>query len=266
MGTPQQRSGRAGVSLAASLALLLVACSGGDAAPGNAAPSSSTAAPAADSTAPTTTSTAPACPGTETLPPAGARDVTEVEADVDLDGAADRVLSYRRSDGSGRVAVELAAGGSAAVDAGAAGAIEGPAPLSILGGAELGGDGETVFVVTGAGASVVVIGLFQLVDCTLTPVTFPSGQTVELPVGGGITHADGITCTDGDDGVRLVRRSATSTDGESFTATGTGYRVEGSTLVEVRSETHSLDLAEDASQLDQYPTLDCPDLERGLGG
>ena len=265
MGTPQQRSRPAGVSLAASLAvLLLAACSGGDATRGNAASSSSTAAPAVDSTVPTTTA-APACPGTETLPPSGARDVTEVEADVDLDGAADRVLSYRRADGSGQVAVELAAGGSAAVDAGAAGAIEGPAPLSVLGGAQLGGDGETVFVVTGAGASVVVVGLFQLVDCTLTPLTFPSGQTVELPVGGGVTHADGMACTDGDDGVHLVRRSATSTDGESFTATETGYRVEGSTLAEVRSERQSLDLGEDVSELGQYPTLDCPDLERGLG-
>lgn len=179
-----------------------------------------------------------------------------MSADVDGDGAADRVLAYRRSDGARRVAVELAAGGTAAVDARAS-EIEGPAPLSVVGGVDLGGDGDTVLAVTGAGASVVVVGLFQLVECDLARVSFPSGVDVELPLGGGITHGDGIACTD----QTLVRLSATSADGETFDAHQTTYRIDGSTLTEAGSETTTLTRATDGEEINRYYGIDCPALE-----
>lgn len=260
---------------AAMVVVLLVSCRGDETSTGAAGASSTavTTAPATTAAAGSTTAPGPttvagtsggagACPGDDVLTP-GADNVTEVSVDVDSDGRDDRVLSYQRTDGDRRVAVALAGGGTTAVDVG--GPSEGPAPLMVLGGADLGGEGETIFVVTGAGASVVVVGLFQVVECAITPVSFEAGEPVELPVGGGVTHGNGVLCTGGgDDGARLVKLSAMSPDGEVFTTTDTSYRVDGNTLVEVSTESATLDLAGDSGQLGSYYTLNCPSLERGL--
>jgi hypothetical protein len=194
------------------------------------------------------------------VPPPGASDVSEVRADVDGDGAPDRVVAYREADGNRRVAVELAGGGSAAIDASES-SVDGPAPLSVLGGADLGGEGSTVVAVTGGGASVVVVGLFQFVECALTRVSFESGSAAELPVGGSVTHADGLACT----GDRLVRLSATSDDGETFAATATRYRVDGNTLVELGAEQTTLTRGVDDAEIERYYDIDCPGLERTPG-
>ena len=269
--------------MAAAVLLVLAACGGPEPDPETTGPSSSTTAtgpaasfaPSTGSTSSTTTGD-PAAPGGEgagaaggrscpdngPVPPPGATDLTEVGADLDADGRDDRVLSYRRADGTRRIAVELAAGGTAAVDAGSAEELEGPSPLRVLGGARVGGDAETVFAVTGAGASVIVVGLFQLVECAVAQVAFASGQPVALPVGGGITHGDGIACTDGG----LVTLSARSTDGESFTTEDTRYRVDGNTLVQVATSSGTLARPADGDALDRYFALDCPGLDRGLSG
>lgn len=218
-------------------------------------------------TSPSTTVPDGGCVGGDVVPPDGAAEVSEVNADVDGDRAADRVLAYHRTDGVRRVAVQLATGATAAVDASAT-QVEGPAPLSVLGGVDLGGNGDTVVAVTGAGASVVIIGLFQFVECALTRVSFESGEAVDLPISGAITHGDGARCADagdGRDGPFLVRLSATSTDGETFTATETGYKVDGNTLVEVGSQTTTLIRGADDEEINSYYTLDCPALENTLG-
>lgn len=266
------RSPRRTTVLATVLALVIVACSGDDpsssAAP-TSVPISTTSSPSSTSTSSTTpgeSTTSPStpsspspeggsCPAAEgSVPPPGATDVSEASADVDGDGEADQVLTYRQSDGDRRVAVELSAGGTAAVDASES-TIDGPATLSVLGGTDVGGDGQTVFAITGAGASVVVVGLFQFVECALARVVLPSGQPAEFPVGGGITHGDGLACIDDN----LLVLSATSIDGEDFSTTDTRYRIDGNTLVSIggASVTHtSLD--------DRYYSIDCPGLERGL--
>lgn len=275
------RTGRARAAMLAAL-LAVGACSGSDPDPG-AGPSSSTTgagptasfAPSTGSTSSTTNddgdttgdgepggSAGRACPDNGPVPPPGATEVTEVAADVDGDGRNDRVVSYRRAGGTGRVGAELAAGGTAAVDAGDADALDGPVPLRVLGGAELGGDGETVVAITGAGASVIVVGLFQFVECAVAQVAFPSGQTVALPVGGGITHGDGVACLGGS----LTTLSAMSDDGETFDTDDTGYRVDGNTLVEVGTESATLTRPGDSAALDRYYTLDCPSLESGIAG
>ncbi|MBW3610721.1 MAG: hypothetical protein KY438_04230 [Actinobacteria bacterium] len=255
--------------LATVLAVVVAACAGDD--PGSAVPTSTpstaTASSPSSSTSSTTadesgTSTSPsaspgggACPTAEgAVPPAGATDVSEASADVDGDGVADRVLAYRQGDGDRRVAVELTGGGTSSVDASQS-SIDGPARLSMLGGVDLGGDGQTVLVVTGAGASVVVVGLFQFVECALSQVSFESGQPAELPVGGSVTHADGLECTDG----TLIRLSAASADGENFSTTETRYRVDGNTLVELGTEAATHPTLEA-----RYSTINCPGLERGL--
>lgn len=276
MTDDHQRRHSGPLALVAVVLLVVSGCAGSAPEREGAGPSSSTTAtagptesfaPSTGSTSSTTTADATtdlggACPDDGPVPPAGASDVTEVAADVDGDGRDDRVASYRRADGTGRLGVELAAGGTAAVDASDAGGLEGPTPPRALGGADLGGDGETVLAVTSAGASVVVVGLFQFVECSLARVTAPSGQTFALPVGGGVTHADGISCAGGE----LVARSAMSSDGETFATEDTHYRVDGNTLVEIRSTRGTLARPGDAAALDRYSTLDCPTLERGLGG
>jgi hypothetical protein len=260
-----RKSGPPKVLFAVVAALTVLAgCAGGEGDEG-AASSSSSSAPtmATSSTSPppsSTTTGGASCPGDDPVPPDGADDVSQASVDVDGDGADDRVLAYRLDEGDRRVAVELAAGGTAAVDASAS-EIDGPAPLSVLGGVQLGGDGETVFALTGAGASVVIVGLFQLVECALARVMFPSGEDVQLPVGGAITHGDGLACTDD----TLVRLSATSTDGETFTATETSYQVDGNTLMETNSETSTLTRATDDEAINAYYAIDCPALENNLG-
>ncbi len=263
--------------LATVIALVLVACSGDDptssAAP-TSVPTSTTSSPSSTSTSSTmpgesTTSTSTSgsltpgggnCAAAEgPVPPPGATDVSEASADVDGDGEADRVLAYRQNDGNRRVAVELAAGGTAAVDASEA-TIDGPAPLSVLGGTDLGGDGQSVFVVTGGGASVVIVGLFQFVECSLARIVLESGQPAEFPVGGAVTHGDGLACNDGD----LLRLNATSTDGETFTTTDTRYRVDGNTLVELGTETDTRTQSGAGGEIQRYYSIDCPGLERGL--
>ncbi|HVL03967.1 MAG TPA: hypothetical protein VM386_05980, partial [Acidimicrobiales bacterium] len=69
----------------------------------------------------------------------------------------------------------------------------------------------------------------------------------------------------GGDGPPLVRLSATSTDGESFTATETGYRVDGNTLVEVASQTTTLTRGADDEAINAFYTIDCPALENNPG-
>jgi hypothetical protein len=107
-----------------------------------------------------------------------------------------------------------------------------------------------------------VVGLFQFVECAIARVSFPSGENVELPLGGGITHGDGIACAE----ATLVRLSATSTDGEAFSATDTSYQVDGNTLIEVDSETATLTRATDDEEINRYYALDCPALENPPGG
>ena len=228
------------------------------------ASSTTTSAPGASSTTaarPTTTESGGegACPAAESVPPAGATDVSEVSADVDGDGNDDRALAFREPGGAGRVAVELAAGGTAAVDAG--GPPHGASRLSLLGGAELGGDGETLLAVIGAGASVDVVGLFQFVECAISQVTDEAGRPVELPVGGSVTHGGGLRCTAGPEGAGLTRLTATSSDGVMFSTTDTRYRVDGNTLVEIGSTSGTLDRESAGAEVDRYYTIDCPDLD-----
>lgn len=224
--------------------------------------SSTTSSPSTTTTEATTATTisseAPACPGGE-VPAAGANDVTEANGDIDGDGADDRVVSYRLGDGSRVIGVDLARGATATFNLGDA-ELAGPSPLSVLGGIPLAPDAETVLAVTGAGASVVIVQLFQLEGCDLVPVTVDNSVLVELPVGGGITHGDGLTCRD----ETLVQRSATSFDGETFEASETTYRLEGTTLLEVASETSTLTRGPDDDVINSYYTIDCPGLTQGL--
>ena len=242
---------RLALALALAPSVVAAGCSSGGQEQATASTTTSLSAPARS-----TTVTTAACPGGP-VAPEGATGVTEAGADLDGDGAGDRMVAARLDAGGRTLAVELSSGGTAAAELGSS-EPGGPSPLSVLGGADLGGDGETAFAVTGAGASVLVVQLFQLAGCDLVAVTDESGQVVDLPVGGGVTHGDGFTCGDG----ALVVSDADSTDGETFRASRTTYRIEGTTLVQTAAETTTLRRDADDEAIAAAYRIDCPALDR----
>ena len=96
------------------------------------------------------------------------------------------------------------------------------------------------------GASVTVYGVF---DCDGSPLKL-AGLDAAFPVGGTVTHAEGLRCTDGG----LVVRAALSDDGETYQAVERTYVVEGDELV-LEGESGSTITAEEAQP---YYELDCP--------
>ena len=96
------------------------------------------------------------------------------------------------------------------------------------------------------GASVTVLSVS---DCEGNPLLL-DGAEAAFPVGGTVTHAEGMRC----EGDRLVVLSAVSDDGETFQATETAYEVRDGELV--RGEAVGRTLSADEAQ--PYYELDCP--------
>ena len=110
--------------------------------------------------------------------------------------------------------------------------------------------GDVQVAVVDHGASVDVVSLFR--GCSLTPVSL-RGATAALPIGGTVTHGDGLRC----DGDRITVLSATSDDGATYQATATTYRLEGTELVEVDRSTSTIEAQQDPDTLHAYYDLDC---------
>ena len=96
------------------------------------------------------------------------------------------------------------------------------------------------------GASVTVMGVF---DCEGTPLTL-DGEPAAFPVGGTVTHAEGMRC----EGATLVVLSAVSDDGETFQATETAYEVSDGALVRGEAVGRTLTAAE----AQPFYEIDCP--------
>jgi len=96
------------------------------------------------------------------------------------------------------------------------------------------------------GASVTVFGVY---DCDGEPLTL-DGAPAAFPVGGTVTHAEGIRCEDD----ALIVRSALSDDGETYQAVEKTYAVEGTELV-LEDESGS---TIDAEAAQPYYEIDCP--------
>jgi hypothetical protein len=96
------------------------------------------------------------------------------------------------------------------------------------------------------GASVTVFGVF---DCEGEALRL-AGEPAAFPVGGTVTHAEGLRCKDGD----LVVRSALSDDGETYQAVERTYRVQDGELVQTGEEGSTLSAAE----VQPYYEIDCP--------
>ena len=96
------------------------------------------------------------------------------------------------------------------------------------------------------GASVAVMGVH---DCEGNPIEL-DGKAAAFPVGGTVTHAEGLRCED--DG--LVVLAARSDDGETYQAIERTYAVDDGELV-LDGESGSTLTAE---EVQPYYEIDCP--------
>ncbi len=218
-------------------------------------PTTTTVARTTSTVSPTTTE--PACPS----PPAVRGDgMVTRRADVDGDGAADRLFSVPQPSAEERpsfvVGVELAAGGRAVTEVPG----DGVATVEVLGGADLDADGgDEVWARVGAGASVSVIGLFRFHGCGLSAVTFASGAPVELPVGGSVRSLSGVACgtTEGPD-QGFTARSATNTQGLHYETVSTEYQLDEGVATVAREE--RADQEQGDGEMEPFATFACGDL------
>lgn len=110
--------------------------------------------------------------------------------------------------------------------------------------------GDVKMAVVDHGASDDVVSLFE--GCNLTPVSL-DGATAALPIGGTVTHGDGIRCAGGE----FIVLSATSDDGETYQAKAITYRLENHALVAQRTRASTIVAKQDADALRAYYELDC---------
>ena len=204
--------------------------------------------------APTSTTVeAPVCPAVSV--PEGAEDVTEADGDADGDHEADELRSYRVGE-EWHLQVELAADGGADIVIPTFGGAAG-----VIGGADVDRDGtDEVWARTGSGASATIVGLARLVDCELVRVTFATGEPAELPVGGSVGTASGLTCTsDVAPSADLTAFTATYTEGTTYDVVATTYALEGTTLTEQGTSSFTVD-SQDEAAFTNVTSFSCGDL------
>lgn len=112
--------------------------------------------------------------------------------------------------------------------------------------------GDVKIAVVDHGASVDVVSLFVAVDCELRAVTL-LGERAALPIGGTVTHGDGLACS----ADAFEVHTATSDDGVTYQTTTTRYRLDGTALVEMDRVAAALEAKDDPGALDAYYRLDC---------
>ncbi len=232
--------------------LLLSACGGND--DDEAEPTTTTAEATTTTTErATTTSATPACPAVTV--PADAQEVTSLDGDLDGDGTADELDSYRLGE-EWHLQVALAGDGGADLVIPSFGSTVG-----VLGGADVDGDGtDELWARTGSGASATIIGLVRLVDCDLVRVSFADGQPADLPVGGSVGTTSGVECAVADDeGTARVMAHLTTLTGESsYDVVTTTYVLDGTTLTATGTATTTVEASD--ADFPRYTSFSCGDL------
>jgi hypothetical protein len=110
--------------------------------------------------------------------------------------------------------------------------------------------GELQVAVVDHGASVDVVSLFA--GCDAAAVTL-DGSAAAFPIGGTVTHGDGLRCT----AAGITALSATSDDGVTYQATTTEYRLRGATLVRGKRTASTIEAQRDPDTLRAYYELSC---------
>jgi hypothetical protein len=198
--------------------------------------------------------------------------VTHADGDFNGDGTTDALIVYGTGTSTQpspyHVHVELG-DGRGAVDATIAdAATDDNQIVKALGGAEItasaglppDGSGDEAFVVVGSGASDALVGVFQLSDCTIARLTGPQGAGPSVfPIGGSVTHLDGLRCDGSAGGQRLVELSATSTDGLTYQTKRTRLIVHSGQFLAEPAIAGTLDGRD--SQLQEFSGLSCPGVQ-----
>jgi hypothetical protein len=175
-----------------------------------------------------------------------------VTGDLDGNGGADAVSVYE-SGGAAHVLVQLGANGTASTTIADADASDQVSPRA-LGTARIGGDRDVAFVRVGSGASTSNVALYTVNGCNLVRLTW-SGQN-SFPIGGTVTHLDGLQCVNG--GLRI--NSATSDDGATYNTSTQQAQPQNDTLVPVgQAQTGTMTSADPG--LNALGTLDCQGVE-----
>lgn len=112
--------------------------------------------------------------------------------------------------------------------------------------------GQVRIAVVDHGASVDVVSLFIERDCALQPATIDGGPAA-FPIGGTVTHGDGLVCKDD----RFQVLTASSDDGVTYQATSTTYRLDGSALVQLDTSASTIEANATPDALGSYYRLDC---------
>lgn len=118
---------------------------------------------------------------------------------------------------------------------------------------------DEVWRAVGTGASTEIVELRRRdAGCAETPVTL-DGAPAQFPIGGTVTHLDGIRCVDtddGDDGIDLVNQlSATSEDGITYATVARRYLYADGALTSFDELTGSRTI--DDADLTAYSTFAC---------
>jgi hypothetical protein len=123
------------------------------------------------------------------------------------------------------------------------------------------GSGAEAFVQVGSGASDHLVGVFQLIGCSLTRLVGPQGAQPSLfAIGGSVTHLDGVRCDGTAGGQRLVQLSATSIDGINYDTKETRLQVQDGKFTVLGTPITATVDGRDPS-LQGFSTLDCPGVQ-----
>lgn len=110
---------------------------------------------------------------------------------------------------------------------------------------------ELQLAIVDRGASVEVVSLFT--GCPPETVLL-DGSPATFPVGGTVTHGDGISCTPSGE---IIVRSATSDDGATYQAAATTYRLDGNELELVDESGTTIEAHDDPEALRAHYEIDC---------
>ena len=235
---------------------LLAGCSDSGSRPAASASSASTSTTTLRSSASSGLGTVPTSSSSGTQPCVASAEASvapaataAVSADVNGDGA-DDVLAVRSAGATYSLRVDLAGdrGSLETVIEDASGVV----PARVLG-----ASGPNVFVVVDAGASATIVGIYQVDGCSLTRLATATGGPESFPIGGTVTHLDGLRC--GPEGFLDVL-SADSSDGETYSTTDQRLRRGEGVLDEEGPATTGTLWVQDPA-LQSYAHLDCPGVE-----
>ncbi len=173
--------------------------------------------------------------------PAGVTTGSNLRTDVDGDGRADTVGTFRSADGDQwRLRVVFAAGGGSELVL----PVEpGPGMVAALGSAPVGPPTPArpvLFVATSSGASSRTVELFGIDGCELVALTNAQGATPSFVVGASLGHQEGLRCDLVGDQRVVVEVLSVPAEAGGFSVTARPFARDGNQLLPAGQATTTL--------------------------